>query len=645
MKASELTLTNFLNYYQQDVESFLKEQNMMITSIDAWGVLRKDLISTLGVERAKRFLLRYGRHCGRVEARMLKEMFDWQDDLEWLLAGTRMHKVTGRTFSNLIKFDADIEEKRFDVEGYWIDSSEAKLHVKHFSYYHEPICFFLVGWAGGYTSECLGKPIYFKEVECLGKGDPHCRYIGKTLDQWGDEIKEDLIDYEQDLADELDRVYRRVEKQKEALKRGTAVSQKLTRALLQGKGLNNFAGMISDEFRCPVVIENRQFDRLASHGRFLDQEKDITIQEIIKTPRFQVEREKLIQEQRTVKFQLEQNGDIIYLLVSPIVIRKQIYGYISLARKNVGFDAYDEDILDRIAMVCAVQMLNEQTVVETEQRLKGEMLEELFSEKGDTDRVSSKLASLGYNLKTPHYVLVFEILASSGFGGEPNMAVQDEDRYLEVRTKVTERLRKAVEDTGYRALISTKLNYIHTIISREMLKKTGMDIKDFAEEFVAWMRKEYDSPHLKLFIGVSSLCEDHRQFYNRFQEAKRAIEMNKLKTRESSVILASELGYMTLLLNARSPEELERFAHEKLGPLLEYDRESHSEFLNTLYHYMECECNLYKTAREINVSISGMRYRIKRIQELLNIDLNRASTRFEIQLALEILRAYDKLDI
>lgn len=645
MKANELSLVNFLNYYQQDVESFLKEQNMMITSIEAWGVLRKDLIATLGVERAKRFLLRYGRHCGRVEARMLKEMFDWKDDLEWLLAGTRMHKVTGRTFSNLIKFDADIEEKRFDVEGFWIDSYEAKQHLKHFSFYHEPVCFFLVGWAGGYTSECLGKPIYFKEVECMGKGDHHCRYIGKTLDQWGDEIKEDLIDYEQDLADELDRVYRRVEKQKEALKRGSAVSQKLTRALLQGKGLNKFAGMISEEFHCPVVMENRQFDRLASHGRFLDQEKDITIQEIIDTPRFQVEREKLIQEQRTVKFQLEQNGDIIYLLVSPIVIRKQIYGYISLARKNDGFDEYDEDILERIAMVCAVQMLNEQTVVETEQRLKGEMLEELFSEKGDTARVSSKLASLGYNLKTPHYVLVFEIQASSAFGRDQSIEVQDEDRYLEVRTRVTEWIRKSVEGMGYRALISTKLNYIHTIISREMLRKKGVEIKPFAEQFIEKIRQEYDSPNLKLFIGISTLCEDHMQFYKRFQEAKKAIEMSKLKSGESSVILASELGYMTLLLNARSPEELERFALEKLGPLLEYDLENHSELLNTLYHYIECECNLYKTAREINVSISGMRYRIKRIQELLNIDLNRASTRFEVQLSLEILRAYEKLDV
>lgn len=38
----------------------------------------------------------------------------------------------------------------------------------------------------------------------------------------------------------------------------------------------------------------------------------------------------------------------------------------------------------------------------------------------------------------------------------------------------------------------------------------------------------------------------------------------------------------------------------------------------------------------MNVSISGMRYRLRRIQEVSAIDLNLSSTRFEVQLAIEI---------
>ena len=74
---------------------------MILSSTDAWGVLRKDLIDTLGIQRAKRFLLRYGWNCGKNEARMLKDMVEWDSDLDWLVAGSQMHQIGGRVSSIL----------------------------------------------------------------------------------------------------------------------------------------------------------------------------------------------------------------------------------------------------------------------------------------------------------------------------------------------------------------------------------------------------------------------------------------------------------------------------------------------------------------------------------------------------------------
>jgi DNA-binding PucR family transcriptional regulator len=58
---------------------------------------------------------------------------------------------------------------------------------------------------------------------------------------------------------------------------------------------------------------------------------------------------------------------------------------------------------------------------------------------------------------------------------------------------------------------------------------------------------------------------------------------------------------------------------------------------------LENECNLYKTARILNVSISGMRYRINRIRELTGLDLTVSSTRYDIHLAVDIYLALGKL--
>jgi len=118
-----------------------------------------------------------------------------------------------------------------------------------------------------------------------------------------------------------------------------------------------------------------------------------------------------------------------------------------------------------------------------------------------------------------------------------------------------------------------------------------------------------------------------------------------LRSKTSNIMLSSELGHLALFLNARSPEELEAFAIDKLSPIISYDERKNAELVQTLYLYSQYEFNLRKTAREMNVSITGMRYRIEKIEELLETDLSLSNNRFEIQAALQILFVIGKLKL
>lgn len=640
IKASDLTLKDLIDYYKNDGERFLKEHRMIISSADAWGVLRRDLINSLGVQRAKRFLLRYGWHFGMHEARMFRNMFPWSDDLEWLIAGSRMHSIAGRVFSYPVKFDVDMKAGKFDVAGHWIDSFEAKQHLQHFSHYHEPICYFLVGYAGGYTSECLGKRIIFKEVECMGKGDSHCSYIGKTVEQWGDEIAEDLLDYEEEnMADELDRIYRRVEQQKESLKLGSSISQKLMKALLQGKGLDSFVEIIGKSLHCPVVIENQHLELVASYDSFPNFDHTIRGQYTKNNDSFGKVFEELMHKQRPVSYAIPETN--VKMLMAPIVIRNQVFGFITIARDHV-FNEFHEDILERIATICALHFLYERTTIETEQRLKGELLEELLHGKNkDPSVLSTRLAYLGYNLSEPHYVLVFQI---EGEGIKHGIALHNDDAYHGWRNKIIQELSREMEINGYRPLISTKLNRIHTIISEDFLKKRQMTVKEFSEKLSSRLIND----QYCLLLGISNVCDKVEHYPQKYQEASKAIELAKIKKMKKkgvTVIMASELGTLSILLNARHPEELLDYADGKLYTLLEYDQKSQAELLKTLYYYAENEFNLYKTARVMNVSISGLRYRIQRIEELTQMDLSKSKDRFEGQLALQIYLFFGKLPL
>jgi sugar diacid utilization regulator len=629
-KANDLKLEHLLDISEKS-KIALEDFQMTITSAEAWGVLRKDLISALGVQRAKRFLLRYGWNCGVQEARMLRKSIQWSDDLEWLIAGTKMHQLSGRVFSYPENFDVDMKSGKFHVTGFWMDSYEVKQHLKYFSLYHEPICYYLCGYASGYTSECMGKRIIFKESQCRGKGDENCGYIGKTVEEWGAEIAEELMYYEDDdMSGELDQMYQRVEKQQEKFKIGYTLSRSLTQAMLQGKGLQTFAELLGQSLHCPVIIEDHLFERLAAYGELPGIDQYLTVRHLNKN-----QLRELMEENQIIVTELKDRT--FKLLISPIIIKNHIFGYIIIAPELENEEFY-KDLLERVSTISALYIQNERTALETEQRLNGEMLEQLLNNKEvDVRKIHSRFLYLGYDLSEPYYVIDIEIDHEENQKNKPQTSYD----YLKTRDKIVNLFYSFSETHHTNILLSTKLNSIRMVLPKKAIEAAGTNIKDFADK----MLKQMDNTRFPIYIGISHATKNISQFYQMSVEAKKAVEIAKMRSKTSSVMLSSELGHLTLFLNARSPEELEAFAIDKLSPIITYDERKNAELVQTLYFYSQYEFNLRKTAREMNVSITGMRYRIEKIEELLDIDLSLSNNRFEIQAALQILFVIGKLKL
>ncbi|MEH7094522.1 XylR N-terminal domain-containing protein [Neobacillus vireti] len=629
-KANDLKLEHLLDFSEKS-KIPLEDFQMTITSAEAWGVLRKDLITALGVQRAKRFLLRYGWNCGVQEARMLRKAIQWSDDLEWLIAGTKMHQLSGRVFSYPENFDVDMKTGKFNVSGFWLDSYEVKQHLKYFSLYHEPICYFLSGYASGYTSECMGKKIIFKESRCKGKGDEYCSYIGKTVEEWGAEIAEELMFYEDDdMSGELDQMYRRVEQEKEKFKIGYTLSRSLNQAMLQGKGLENFAELLGKNLHCPVIIENNSFERQAAYGELPGIEQYLTARNI----GYQQLTEMMEKNQIIVT---ELKDRTFKILISPIIVKNQIFGFIIIAPEQENEDFY-KDLLERVTTASALYIQNERTAIETENRLNGEMLEHLLNNKEvDVREIYNRFLYLGYDLSEPYYVINVEL----DNGENENNSLKSSYDYLKIRDKLVGLFYRFLESHNTNILISAKLNMIQMVISKKMIESERTTIKKFAER----MLEQIENKLFPIYFGISGPTQNISQFYQMSVEAKKAVEVAKMKSKTSSVMLSSELGHLTLFLNARSPKELEDFAISKLSPIILYDDRKNAELVQTLYFYSQYEFNLRKTAREMNVSLTGMRYRIEKIEELLELDLSLSNNRFEIQAALQILFVMGKLKI
>jgi DNA-binding NtrC family response regulator len=185
----------------------LHEQRVVILSAAAMGLLRKELIDTLGLETARRLMLRFGYADGYHDAVSLRDRSKWANPLEGLRAGAVLHRLEGIMRADVIRVEHDAASGRFEEDVLWHDSYVAEQHLHHYGKSNAPMCWSLVGYASGYASACLGQEIYFRETECLAQGAPKCSVIGKDVQSWGDAHEGLRFDFHgADLGREVERL-------------------------------------------------------------------------------------------------------------------------------------------------------------------------------------------------------------------------------------------------------------------------------------------------------------------------------------------------------------------------------------------------------------------------------------------------------
>lgn len=190
----------------------LENQRMVLLHTRTLGSLRKEMVETLGLQRARGILTRMGYASGRRDAEMVREIMPNASDEEIMNLGPQLHSLEGIVDVKPIHFDIDIARGTFHGEFAWHDAYEAEVHLEHFGMHHEAVCWMQVGYASGYTSAVVRRPVIYREENCVGKGDGICRIVGYTVDEWPEDITEELKYFEPDrVADQIVELQTQVE--------------------------------------------------------------------------------------------------------------------------------------------------------------------------------------------------------------------------------------------------------------------------------------------------------------------------------------------------------------------------------------------------------------------------------------------------
>jgi sugar diacid utilization regulator len=136
-----------------------------------------------------------------------------------------------------------------------------------------------------------------------------------------------------------------------------------------------------------------------------------------------------------------------------------------------------------------------------------------------------------------------------------------------------------------------------------------------------------------LRVGVSSPGND---FACGVRQAEAALRLASCG-QQPGTVYHEHLGSLRFLLNAPDQGELMSLVITHIGPLAEHDRERQSDLLATLRVFLDKGGNQRRAAERCCIHMSTLKYRLRRIQDLLDRDLADATVRFDLMLALKVL--------
>ncbi len=635
--ANKKLLWDHLAVSDQDGTIYMEDERMILMSASAFGALRKELIENIGMDRMKGFLIRYGWELGVSDAKKALNL-NLPTVEETIARGPIQHMIKGHTKVQTtllnVANNTDNTTKTIHMEGIWLHSYEAVEHVSRFGLADAPVCHTLIGYASGYLSAIFNHTVIVKEMTCEGMGHGQCRWVGKSLELWGSEV-DDLVQYFDDtpIVKELEMTYEKLLEERNNLSRTSTIHKKLTEEIINGNDLQSIADVVYETTGIPLIIDDVNFHTFAYAGlsaeRFSEVKTDFqAYREKLRKPLYKTGEKAFSAHALTSKITSGTHSR----LITPILIRKKIYGYCSFVYTGSveTCPEFDLIILERIAAVCSLFLLNEKTSFEAAERMKGHFLEQVLQGQFVSKKEIIKRGSyINLDLDQPFYIVIVKFQLSSG-------RMENE---LFFHEEVMEMTRQYFREKESYVLIGQRGTNVVLLVQTGALG--AVQVADFCRGYLDHLRTVFKQGGFYAGVSSEGLHIDRASDY--FEEATVALRMTNANANQ--VVLFESLGVVGLLINSKNESAIKKIAQQLLGPLARVNCDKNAELLKTLYVFLENGGNLEQTANDLSLSMSGLRYRIQKIEALLGQDLRNPAVHYQLFLTLQALLVTGEITI
>ncbi|MFF4231798.1 helix-turn-helix domain-containing protein [Streptomyces sp. NPDC001820] len=402
---------------------------------------------------------------------------------------------------------------------------------------------------------------------------------------------------------ELERANEIIRDHSGVIERASEVHDRLTEVVLRGGGVLDVAAALSEVLDGAVEFTDDDLDATGADGRAI------------------------------------RHGDD---WVAAVSAGGEMLGALVL-RGRRDLDPVDRRTLERAAMVTSLLLLARRSAHDAEQRVRGELLDDLLDAADRDPRLlRERAARLRADLDAPHVVLAARI-----DGPGTDAADREAARWDTTGRDTAGRDSAAVErETADRQRLWSAASHLAATRSGLAAARDGGTVlllplgpEDSASDLARQTARQLgDTLRELVTVGasapVAAPAGDPRPIAGAYAQARRCLDALHLLGRSGQGAAAQDLGFLGLLL--ADPGDIDGFVQRTMGEVVEYDRRRGTDLVRTLDAYFASGMSPARTKDDLHVHVNTVAQRLERISRLLGPDWQSPARALEIQLALRL---------
>lgn len=301
--------------------------------------------------------------------------------------------------------------------------------------------------------------------------------------------------------------------------------------------------------------------------------------------------------------------------IFPIVRGKEVLGLLELEKEFHSFSQMEQVAIEQASLSIALELVKENALFEKELHFREEVFNQLL-EGLSQDDIHRLLDYINWDANWVIQCVVME--GNNGALWEKDK-LTDKERFI----KIVENTVKSISPyslvfaRGYQIILmipNGKKNVASQLVHR--LEKQWKRKK----EIIYGVGRETSIQHLDIT----------------YKEALRSVGFAKTN-RDKKMVEYANLGIERLLYEVDS-KSIELFIQDKLNSLLKLN----GSYLETLKSFIENNKNHKATAQKLHIHGNTLYYRLRKIEEVLSIDLNNEKDWLDLVIALELFVGNNK---